>query len=78
MFHASQGQVVERSLPGGILEMSNNYSRAQERKDRDTYFFDVVRECGFDINDPHDWVTIGLLTKELSLSGEVDSDALRA
>lgn len=32
---------------------------------RDTYFFDLAREAGFDVTDPHDWVEMSIFAKEM-------------
>lgn len=49
------------------------YDQAYERRDRDTYFFDLVREAGLDPEHPHDWVTISNFAKELLLCGDLDA-----
>lgn len=43
--------------------------------DRDYYLQDAVRESGLDLSDPHDWVTIGILSQNLWVFEELDRAA---
>lgn len=31
---------------------------------RDEYLYDILREAGLNMDDPHDWVNIGILLSE--------------
>lgn len=40
--------------------------------DRDYYFYDALYGEGLDLNDPRDWVSIGILSEITGLSDPVD------
>lgn len=42
-----------------------------QQRNRDTYFFDLVKEVGLDVNDPADWNNISNFFREIS---HIDSD----